>query len=264
MSIAKQYTTEIVRALQYLPIWFPIKPLELGTVGTIKNNVFEPEGNLKSMKIPFTTSQSRPSGTMRYNSNKGVSLHVKAAGAAPAAGSALATVDAGVAIKFSRAEAVVFEASGCNIEAIADIGDLGHRIIALYQMGNWSDELYVVTEIVKAAAVTVLISSSAGASIELKASGKINAAALSLADVNAQFGVAAYSDMGYQIVAEPGLTPLFKAWKVDSGFFKRKWEPAFMEDGEQQQQQEEEEATPDIPVFSQMSIDDLWPAPSSE
>lgn len=255
MSIAKQYTTEIVQALQYLPIWLPIKQLELGTVGTVRNNVFEPESNIENLGIPFTARPSRPSGPMRYNSSKGVSLQVKAAGTAPAVGSALATADAGVTVKFSRAEAVVFEASGCKIEAIADVGELGKQIINRYQRGTWKEELYVVAEIVRANSVTVLISSSASASIELKAGGNLNAAALSLADLKAQLGVAAYSDMGYQIVAARGATPLFKAWKVDPGFFSTDFEPVFLESDEVRGN----EAETRIPVFSQMTVEDLWP-----
>ena len=255
MSIAKQYTTEIVQALQYLPIWLPIKRLELGSIGTIANNVFEITGNISKLPVPFTRSQDRPSGIMRYNSSKGVSVQVKAAGAAPALGSALATADAGVSIKFSRAELVVFEASDCKIEAIEDLNDLGQRLIRLYQRAQWDPNQYIVTEVVRAGAATVLISSNAGASVELKIGGKVNTAGLSLADVDAQFSVAGYSDMGYQIVAERGLTPLFKAWRVDPGFFSDKFKPALMQGDESAG----ENLAPNVPIFSQMAIGDLWP-----
>lgn len=255
MSLAKQYTTEIVRGLQYLPIWLPIKTLTLGAVGTIQKNVFEPEGSLSGMGIPFTPSQSRSGGIMRYNSNEGVSIQFKAAGSAPVAGSALSVADAGVAIKFSRSQAVVFEAGGCKIEAVADIGELGQRLIKLYQSGKWNEDYYVVTEVVKADATTILISSDAGASVELKASGGVNAATLSLASLDAQLQTASTSKMGYELVAEKGLTPLFKAWRVRHGWLSTKWETSFMRDNETP---DEEEETSTIPVFSQMTPDDLW------
>lgn len=256
MSLAQQYTSEIAKGLQYLPIWLPIKTLTLGTVGTIQKNVFEPEGNLNGMGVPFTPSPSRSEGTMRYNSNDGVSIQFKAAGSAPVAGSALSTADAGVAVKFSRSNAVVFEASGCRIEAIADVGTLGRRLIELYGSGEWNKDYYVVTEVVKADVTTILISSSAGASLELKAGGDIHAASLSLASLEAQFSTASTAKMGYELVAKEGLTPLFKAWRV-RGWFSTRWETAFMQSDEPPGEGEE---APDIPVFSQMTVDDLWPA----
>ena len=255
MSIAKQYTKEIVQALQYLPIWLPIKKLELGSIGTIKNHVFEITGNIKNTPLPFSRSLDRPSGTMRYSSKKGVSLQAKLAGSAPAVGSAFTTADAGVSVKFSRGEVVVFEASGCKIESIADVGTLGQSIVRLYKMGTWDPDQYVVTEVVRADAATVLISSNAGASIELRVGGKVDVAGVSLADVNAEFGVAGYSDMGYQIVAERGLTPLFKAYRVDPGFFNDTFEPAQLESDAL----DKKKSVTNIPVFSQMGVADFWP-----
>jgi hypothetical protein len=254
MSIAKQYTREIAQSLQYLPVWLPTRTLSLGDVGIIKDNVFEVQSTLEAMNVGFARSASRPTAALRYYSHDGVSISLKASGTAPAAGSALTTVAAGVVVKFSRAKAVVFEAGGCKIEAISDLAVLGNHLVGLYQRGSWSENLYVVTEVVTADVATILISSGAGASVELTTSGDLGSGGLSLANLDAQFGIASMTGMGFEIVGQTGLTPLFKAWRVNPGFWNVKWEKYGMERDEQA------EGEPDVmPVFSPMSIGDLWP-----
>jgi hypothetical protein len=103
MKLAERYEKEIAQGLQYLPTWLPMRSLSLGDVGAIRNNLFQPETNLGNLKIPFSRSDSRPTGTLRYNSHEGVSATFKASGTAPIAGSILSVNDAGVAVKFSRA-----------------------------------------------------------------------------------------------------------------------------------------------------------------
>jgi hypothetical protein len=182
-------------------------------------------------------------------------MFFKAAGSAPIAGSALTTADAGVVVKFARAEAVAFEASGCQIEAIADLAKVGDQLIRRYQTGAWDSNLYVITEVVKADSATILISSGSSAAIELKAGGKLEAGGLSLADLNAQFSIASTASMGLEIVSQKNLSPLFKAWRVRPRFWKTTWETFRMHPDELQK----EDVGNDDPVFSPMSVSDLWP-----
>src|ERR1043165_2742202 len=206
MSLAKQYTTEIAQGLQYLPIWLPINTISIGDYGTIKDNSFERMGNLAQMNIPFTRARRSSTGTMRYYSQDGVSIFFKAVGTAPLAGSALSAADAGFIINFSRSKVVVFEASGCKVEAITDLYDLGQTLIRRYQSNNWNEEFYVITEVVLADAATILISKSSGASIEIKATGKIGANAVSLADAEAGLKAVSTASMGMDLVAEKNLS----------------------------------------------------------
>lgn len=254
MSIAKQYTAEIAQGLLYLPTWLPLRTLSLGDVGVIKDNIFETQSTLEAMNVPFARSASQPTGAMRYNSHDGVSTVFKVAGSAPAVGSALATADAGVSIKFSRAEAVVFEANGCTIEAISDLANVGDQLVKRYQAKKWNPEFYVITEVVKAHASTILISSGSSAAIELRAGGKLEAAGFSLADLNAQFKVVSTNGMGFEIVSHTKLSPLFKAWRVRPRFWRTDWEKYHLQDEAQVEEGEDE-----MPVFSPMSVSDLWP-----
>jgi hypothetical protein len=254
MTLAKRYAQEITQGLQYLPTWLPMRSLSLGDVGVIRNNIFEPETNLSNLKIPFISSESRPTGSLRYNSHDGVSATFKASGTVPEAGSTLSISDAGVTVKFSRAQAIVFEAIGCSVEAISNIADLSQRLIWQYQESNWSSDLYVVTEIVRAEAATVLISTGNTAVVELRAGGSVGTTGISLADINAEFSIASTSGMGIEMVAQTGVTPLFKAGRIKPGLFGTKWEVRRLESNDQ-----EESDARAMAYFSPMSVDDLWP-----
>jgi hypothetical protein len=255
MKLAERYAKEITQGLQYLPTWLPMRSLSLGDVGAIRNNLFEPETTLGNLKIPFSQGESRPTGTLRYNSHEGVSATFKASGTTPISGSILSINDAGVTVTFSRAEAIVFEANGCKVEAISNIADLGQRLVWKYQEGSWDSDLYVITEIVMADAATVLISTGDSAVIELRAGGSVSTTGISLADINAQFSVASSSGIGIEMVAQTGVTPLFKAMRVRPGLFGTKWEVRRLESHDEK----EVDDAKTMAFFSPMSVEDLWP-----
>jgi len=64
--------------------------------------------------------------------------------------------------------------------------------------------------LVRAESATILISGSTSSRIELKATANIGADKLDIADASLSLNIAFEKNIGTKIVAEKGLTPLFK------------------------------------------------------
>ncbi len=205
------YLKELSKALGYLPAWFPNSKLELGDF--LDRNTLERKGNIGSLRdeaICFTVRPASARGSFEYSSARGVSITTKIAGQV-VVGSSLGKVDAGLIVKFSKENVIVFEASGCTSIAIDDINSLGSAIMALYNAGHWSPDWVVVTELVRARCATIIISGDKSAQIDLKANGKLTPAGYSLADPNARFAAKNVRDVVFKFIAENGLTPLYRA-----------------------------------------------------
>ena len=97
------------------------------------------------------------------------------------------------------------------LPSIEDPNALGKEILKRYNKGEWEEDWVVITEVAQSNSATIIISSGKGGKIELKATGKINAANIDIADVNANFQIAYSKNIHTKITAQEGLTPLFKA-----------------------------------------------------
>jgi hypothetical protein len=73
-------------------------------------------------------------------------------------------------------------------------------------------------ELIEAASVTVMISASHIAQVDLKANGDVRQGGISLSDLNAKLEAKHTVDVGFKIIASKGLTPLYRA-----GGIKRTW-----------------------------------------
>jgi hypothetical protein len=220
MSISKQYTKELRDNTNYSAIWLPTLTVQPGDVGRITNYEYEPVTTLTELNIPFSIVKGHVAADINYASANAVSIVVKTAGQAPLVGSLLAQAEAGVMIKFSRENAVVFRAAHCKSSSIKDRLSLENEIIARYKNGDWKEDYVVVTEVVSAASSTILISSGKNAQMDLKAGGKINPGGFNLADVDAQFQVIQESNVATKILAANGLTPLFKSAGIKKLFLR--------------------------------------------
>jgi hypothetical protein len=116
-----------------------------------------------------------------------------------------------IAVSFSKENAVFFQAADCGSTSIEDQHALAELIINLYEAGDWSEDYVVITEVIHAKRATVLISSGSQATIEFAVNGNVKLSDFTLVAANAGLQVARATNIGTQIVAACGLTPLFKA-----------------------------------------------------
>jgi len=224
MNIARQYTQELRDHTQYSGTWLPTIRVSPGDIGRIEHYQYQALTSLAQQGVPFQVTPGQVQADFEYASAGAVSLGFKLSGQAPLAGSALTQAEAGVHIRFSRENALVFRAAGCVSAAIANRLQLEKEIIARYRAGNWEKEWVVILEVVSAQSATILISSGRSAALDLRAAGKISAAHFNLADAQAGLEVVQESNISTRILATRQLTPLFKA----AGIRKRFLQPGYV------------------------------------
>src|SRR5262245_37804738 len=210
------YVKEMTKRFGYMATWTPGVPIELGDVGVVRDNVFTRVTSLRSLDIPVEVRSDPTEESIDYSSSGSVSLTFKAAGQAPAAGSALVQAEAGLVIEFTRDGAVVFKAAGCVTPSIEDVEALKKQVLARYREGRWNKDWAVVTEVVRARAATILLSERRGARVEISARGKVDAGAIDLTNVDIGLTVVSKRDMETTLISQGGLTPLFKARSVQA------------------------------------------------
>jgi hypothetical protein len=177
----------------------------------MRGNEFIKESTLKNKKIGYEITPDETPGSLQYSSDIGVSIAFKTSGdLPPIAGSSLTKADAGAIIEFKDRSGIVFRANGVLNPYIDDQDALGKKIIEKFNDGKWDKDWVVITEIMKARSAVIIISNNGGGKIELKATGKINAANIDIADASAKFTVANSENIHTQIIASKGITPLFK------------------------------------------------------
>jgi hypothetical protein len=165
---------------------------------------------------------------------------VKGAGDLSGVVSTVGTVAAGITIEFQRANATLFQANGCRTSSILNQDELKMAILERHEKGDWPNDYFVITELIKAQSATIFISSGAGARVELVAEGNAGIDQFKLADLNAGLKVARSSNIGTTIVAQASLTPLFRACGIKRRLFRR---PQYTQRGETE--------TPRVPSESQ-------------
>jgi hypothetical protein len=220
-SVYKLYAKDVYENLKYRPTWLPGSPVELGAVGVIEEGIFRPITDLKALDIPFAEKVDSDRDAIDCASKNGVSISFKAAGETNGKFEAIAKADAGVLIEFSREGAVVLQLRDVSLNRIADQSALSRALLRSMAVGDetkqWQRNWVVITEVARAGRATIVISSSGNSRLELKASG--STAPASLVDASAALSVATESEISTKVIAESGLTPLYRGFRVRHGFF---------------------------------------------
>lgn len=221
MSTQETYTRELRDNLNYTATWLPNLQLKLGDVGVLSKYEFTYRTNLKNLGIPFQEGKPGSAATYSYLSSDSVKRDIKLAGTAPAAGSMLADVDAGISFSFSRKDAVVFLATGCTVRTIANQEPIKRAILEAYGngAGTWEQDYVVVTELVSAASTTIIISEGSAGQFELRAKAGLNPTFEAI-NTDGNFTLAHEAQIGFNCLAAAGVTPLFRCLGLRIGWFR--------------------------------------------
>jgi len=213
--INKQYIKEMKNKYGgYHATWAPGVPLQVGDIGDFdKDGVFQKLANLKNRKIDFEVLIDEKSDQFDYTSQNSVSVKTKLAGEI-APNSVLKDIDAGVIVEFSKGSSVLFKAKDVKYHSIEDVIQLEEDVIELYNKGKWKKEWCVITELAVAESATIIIANGSSSKIELKANANIGASKIDIADASLDFSIQSAKDMNTTIIAQEGLTPLFKVRKL--------------------------------------------------
>jgi hypothetical protein len=219
--VYKLYAKDVYENLKYRPTWLPGSPVELGAVGVIEEGIFRSITDLQTLDIPFEVKIDSDQDTIDFASKNGVSISFKAAGETNGKFQAIAKADAGVLIEFSREGAVVLQLRDVSLNRIANQSALSHALLKAMAVGDelkqWQRDWVVITEVARAGRATIVISSSGKSRLELKASG--STASASLVDASTALSVATESEINTKVIAESGLTPLYRGLRVRRGYF---------------------------------------------
>lgn len=228
MKTRRIYTRELYKQFRYLATWLPGTPLALGDIGVLRQKEFTKIGNLSDHGITFDIESDPTPADLDYTSKSSVSIATKLSGSATPEGSSLSEIDAGISVNFSKENSILFQAKNTKTPTIKDQIHLGEEILRLYKNGKWNKDWVVITELVTSESASILISGSKESKIDLKVKGEIGNRQIDIADADLDFELSFSKDMSTKIVAQEGLTPLFKVSKIRSRFILP---PVFTERG---------------------------------
>lgn len=215
----EQYTDEMKKKFGYLATWLPGTPFILGDIGILNDNVFTHVAFLNDFNIQFDPRIDENGDDVEYSSQGSVSIATKMSGTIAPQGSTLGDIDAGFIVEFGNENSVFFKANDIKTNLIENTAKLGEQILSLYREGRWNKNWVIITELVSAKTATILISNSTNAKIELRANANIDAKKLDIADAKFDFGATFSKGMDTKIIAQSGLTPLFKVMGLKSRIF---------------------------------------------
>lgn len=168
-TFLQTYADEVSRQLDFLPTWPLNYDVKLGDVGVLEGRVFKRTDTLESLGIRgLAVRKGHGSQVLEFSSREGVQTNF-AAGAQ----SAIKTVGGEVEIKFSREGAVFLRVGEHTLQQFESTDTLGKEIIRRYKNGAWKRDRVVVTEVVRSAAATVLVSGSGSSSATFKLDGSV-------------------------------------------------------------------------------------------
>lgn len=215
-SIVDIYAGEVHRNLKPLYAnWDPGREVKLGDVGLLKDDVFIYVTSLDNLGVRFNQRSDPASDYKFFISQSGGKMASHAKGSLDANG--VAYLKAALEVEFSSEKAVMFNAADCNYSMIDDKNRLGEDILALYDNRKWKKKWVVITDLVTAGSTTLAVSGGNTSSIVFEAAGDV--AQIDLADASLGLNVARSQQIGYQLVASKGLTPLFGLCKIQSRFW---------------------------------------------
>jgi hypothetical protein len=225
MSVEEQYTSEVRRELGYLAAWLPTTPLSLGDYGYLDGATFRREGNISVFGVDYEPLGAGVSADIRYQSSKGVDLTFQG----KADGQIIPDIPAGhagVKIAFSKDSAVVLVTDDASEQPFSDVASVQTQILALEDPKALHEKV-VISSIVTAEGTSVLVSRSSTG--ELTVGAKADLSGLGdLAKASVDLKVRREREMSTTILAQPGLTPLLRAFRVRRWGFQG---PGFQPEG---------------------------------
>jgi hypothetical protein len=167
-TFLQTYADEVSENLDYLPTWPPDYDVKLGDVGVLEGSVFRRTDTLEALGIHgLAIRKGQGTQVLEFSSRNGVEVNWLIG-----AESGIKQLAGEVEISFSRDGAVFLRIGEHTLDQFESTDTLGNEILQRYESGVWKRNRVIVTEVVKAASATVLVSGSgrAGARFKLDAS----------------------------------------------------------------------------------------------
>lgn len=216
-SQAERYIREMHSSLRYWATWVPSVEIKLGDFGPIDDWVFKPQGNVRDY-LKFAVDPAPASGPISHTSDNAMSVSFQLQGGAQKIPQ-IPQGTAGIQIKFSRENAIVFAAVGAGHSRIANIFNLSRQVLDLIGQGTLPPDFVVVTEVVTAESATVLLSESDNSEYVASASADLKAGIVDIGNASLNITTQFTDKVQTDLVATNQVTPLFRGIKL-RGFFR--------------------------------------------
>jgi hypothetical protein len=196
----------------------PGEPLQVGSVGTLREGVFECETQAADLGVSLRSSKRTGSTSFAFQSSEGVTTTFKASGDPKGAFQSIGVASAGVRFDFSRKGAVVFSAPKCTSEAFRDRRALER---ALKSVDDWRSDWLIVTKIFVAPQATILVSAGERSHVELRANADLTGPTVPLGEIAVGFSRARTSSMAVELIAEGNVPVLYEVSRLAYPRFSR-------------------------------------------
>jgi hypothetical protein len=207
----KFYLRDMNNKTGFRATWDPGKPLKIGLIGKLdQTGIFTVFTSLEKEGIPIEVFTDTSKQDMDFTSSDSVTISVKLAGSAPLAGSALSDLEAGFSFDFKSDKSVVFQTVGNKTHQLTNLGQIEDLILDKFHNDNWDKDWLIVTQLIESEAGTILISNSSNGKLELKAKADAGTQNLKLTDVSLGLTVAREQGSTIKVIAQEGLTPLYR------------------------------------------------------
>jgi hypothetical protein len=212
MDTPEQYGDELEREFKYIASWPAQTEINLGDVGIFHGREFEVNTTLAKLGIDFTPHPEPAIADWGFASDGAVAFEVTGNAGATVPG---ATAKISGRVRFTRENAVFFQATGVGLHRMEDLDALKRELIQRAHEGNWRKEWRVVTHVAVTQTFVLMLggSGSTSADVTVRGATVVPASAPALAKGSAKvslehdYDLAQSFDMGVA-------TPFFQAYRV--------------------------------------------------
>jgi hypothetical protein len=219
MSVAKIYSAAIRKNLRSIANWEPDAERKVGDYGVIEDGVFKYLGHITDhLNTKPAFAETLVSGEKAYQS-KGITHSISQLGAGIGPDGS-EWIHAGLSLKFSGDEAVLFKMVFEKRTRLTNTGLLASEIIRQYESGYWELHWVVVIETTTAKSCLIMASETANTEFHLEAKvTKLEEINLSHPELN--FAAERHSQQNVNMKLGSPSTPLLSVARLHRRLFRR-------------------------------------------
>lgn len=198
---------ELRSELALYPTWLPGDPIELGSFGRIVGGRFVRDGRLADLGIEMVTMHHEQPQPLKKH--RGVTFR---AGSQTLAKTGWIDAEFGVDIELASKHAWVFAARGVTKVEIDNILEVRRAVLEAQRAGEWKRGWLLVSELRRAAHLTVLVARSKAVRTGIKAKARLHTPEDVLLEENAVFELS--TDDVFAVPGVKNTTPLYGLRKL--------------------------------------------------
>jgi hypothetical protein len=209
MDAPVKYMEELRSELGLYPTWLPGDPLELGSFGKIVRGQFVRDGRLADLGIEMVVAHHEQPQPLKKH--RGMMFRT---GSQTSAKADWIDAELGIDVQIASKHAWAFAARGVTKVEIDNIHEVRRDVLQAHKAGTWKREWYLISELRRAAHVTVLVARSKEVTGKVRAKARLSSAEDVLLEETASFELS--TDDVFTVPGVKNATPLYGVRKLRS------------------------------------------------